>query len=152
MKIDSISLHSENQNGTQALLSLYVSFDINVKFKDIQAFVTKNAGKYLDEHSIHIRRWRLFRVDDIAEGKQLYIYKLFLKKDKKIMKYKFPVFGDEHCVICGCSLTGKFNWIGLDSKTGKYTYKEELASQGFFPIGLTCEKNIDKSKLLENSK
>ena len=66
---------------------------------------------------------------------------------KFLRDYK-PDKSGEYCVICGRALKGKLSWIGINMETGKYTYDENLATQGWFLIGKDCEKKLDKNLLL----
>ena len=47
------------------------------------------------------------------------------------------------CIICNKEIKGKYKEIGLNLN-GFYTENENLANQGFFPIGLKCYNIIKK--------
>lgn len=67
----------------------------------------------------------------------------------KFLKDYKPDMSGEYCVICGKEIKSKKpSWIGINMETGKYTYDENLATQGWFHIGKDCEKKLDKDKIL----
>jgi len=56
--------------------------------------------------------------------------------------------GKHECVICRKELKGKLLWIGININTGKYTFNEDLATQGYYTIGSDCRRKLIKTKKL----
>ena len=63
---------------------------------------------------------------------------MLIKKKEQVQKIE--------CVECGKELKGKYKEIGINQETGDYTFDDKKATQGFFPIGLYCFKQIKNGR------
>lgn len=53
-----------------------------------------------------------------------------------------------YCTCCKKPLKGKVAWLELDQRTDSYHDRggvPENQSQGWFPFGMTCARNLNKS-------